>query len=436
MSYATHNLRIVVMAACSTFILSCASSSNEIAATYVSPSKYSSFNCEQLSQELARLNKRKNDLAFELDEKASSDEGLTAVSLILFWPAAFALGGNQGQEAEYASIKGEYDAVQKVGVEKTCNLDPTKIQTAKVKTQSSSSGSISAIEFYGEAEAEVNTNTYDNDLWAKALVDVEGDEVKRKAKYIELRANQLYSEKVGIASGTSIYEQPEAAESQVILDYSGNYRSKITGSSRHKSAFVIEQDGNRIKGRSLNKEWEIEGYIEEDSLVFKWWSPGNKGNGKFTIDSYGNMAGSYLGDSWGKGEWILVRNDEQPGMMVVAPGSNSTLKTQSTTYFDISGTYVSDITTNNNWRFQRPKDRRLKITISQNGNEITGTNRSKNLKISGVIEGDVISYFTWPSEISSDEINGKWKINPDGVSLTGNWTHPHGGGKWNLTRVE
>ena len=94
------------------------------------------------------------------------------------------------------------------------------------------------------------------------------------------------------------------------------------------------------------------------------------------------------------------------------------------------------VTTNNNWRFKKAEDRRLKITISQNGNEITGTNKSKNLKIIGVIEGDEISYFTLPSDISSDEIKGKWRIHPDGVSLTGKWMHHNGGGTWDLTRIE
>ncbi len=67
---------------------------------------------------------------------------------------------------------------------------------------------VSAIEYYGEAEEEVNTKTYDKNLWAKAFVQAEGDEQKRVAKYIELRANQLYSENVGSISKSKLYKQP------------------------------------------------------------------------------------------------------------------------------------------------------------------------------------------------------------------------------------
>ncbi|MDJ0777637.1 MAG: hypothetical protein QNJ85_07235 [Gammaproteobacteria bacterium] len=422
---------------CAAFVMvACASSSKEIAATYVSPAEYASFSCDQLSQELARLNKKKNDLAFELDEKASSDEGLTAVSVILFWPAAFALGGNEEQEAEYARIKGEYDAVQKAGVEKSCNLDPARVQIAKIEKQTGSGDSSSAIEFYGEAEEEINTGSYDKDLWAKALVDVEGDENRRRAKYIELRANQLYSEKVGAVSGTVIPQEPAVAEGRMILDLSGNYRSKITGSYRVKSAFVIEQDGNRIKGMSLNKDWEFEGSLEEDTLVLKWWSPGNKGKGKFTVDPYGNMAGSYVGDSWGKGEWALVRNDEPPGMMIIAPDSNSNPQYIA----NISGTYISEITSNSKWQFTK-RYQNLKIKFQQEGNKIVGIDERYDTKIEATIAGDSVKFYVLAGQAAGGyDAEGEWKISADGTRLVGSWNSPGSAdaasGEWILRKVQ
>jgi hypothetical protein len=246
---------------------------------------------------------------------------MTAVSLLLFWPAAFALGGNQTVETEYARLKGEYDAVQQAAILKNCNL---LIETANeenylasqtlttkssarvdsvtgeyldnynrsIKLKQSSTrisgytqymwndadisgirdknkltiklysngtrgkgeltiigdgtrlkgtidmpnyagrggvwilsklgpdgevlkpstgakpmiGNVNAnsqralteddyLEYFGEAENEIITNTYDKNLWAKALVLAEGDEQKRKAIYIKLRAKQLYEEK-------------------------------------------------------------------------------------------------------------------------------------------------------------------------------------------------------------------------------------------------
>ena len=47
-------------------------------------------------------------------------------------------------------------------------------------------------EYYGQAEAEIDAGTYDRNLWAKALIEAEGDEQKRKVVFIQLRARQLY----------------------------------------------------------------------------------------------------------------------------------------------------------------------------------------------------------------------------------------------------
>ena len=50
------------------------------------------------------------------------------------------------------------------------------------------------VDYRSQAEKEIKSGTYDPGLWAEALVLVDGDEEKRYAKYIELRAEQLYSE--------------------------------------------------------------------------------------------------------------------------------------------------------------------------------------------------------------------------------------------------
>lgn len=44
------------------------------------------------------------------------------VGLVLFWPALFALGGTKQQEAEYARLKGEHDALQQAAVAKKCGV--------------------------------------------------------------------------------------------------------------------------------------------------------------------------------------------------------------------------------------------------------------------------------------------------------------------------
>ena len=88
---------------------------------------------------------------------------------------------------------------------------------------------------------------------------------------------------------------------------SGTYRSKITGSHREESEFEITLNGNKFYGVSADKEWEIEGALEGDTIKFAWYGPGNSGKGKFKIDSRGNLAGKYTG-SWGSGEWTLTKS--------------------------------------------------------------------------------------------------------------------------------
>lgn len=105
----------------SAILAGCATSSDKIAAAYVSPLQYQSYDCEQLSSESQRLHQRVTTLQSQVDSAAANDKALTGVGVILFWPALFALGGNQQQEADYGRLKGEHDAIQQAAVMKKCS---------------------------------------------------------------------------------------------------------------------------------------------------------------------------------------------------------------------------------------------------------------------------------------------------------------------------
>lgn len=100
----------------------CATSSSNVAASYTSPMQYQSYDCAQLQAEAQRIHSRVNQLAGRLDEAATNDKVLMGVGLVLFWPALFALGGTKQQEADYARLKGEYDAIQQAAIAKKCEL--------------------------------------------------------------------------------------------------------------------------------------------------------------------------------------------------------------------------------------------------------------------------------------------------------------------------
>lgn len=116
----------------------CATSSKDIAGIYVSPIQYQSFDCDQLAAESQRLTTRVQQLGGRLDEASSNDKAITAAGAILFWPALFALGGTKQQEAEYARLKGEADALQSAAIAKKC---PGAVTSTTPMTQSSTPAS-------------------------------------------------------------------------------------------------------------------------------------------------------------------------------------------------------------------------------------------------------------------------------------------------------
>lgn len=101
-------------------LVGCATSSKDVATAYVSPMQYQSYDCEQLAAESARIQARVTQLGGRLDEAAQNDKTIGVVGAILFWPALFALGGTKQQEADYARLKGEYDALHQAAVLKKC----------------------------------------------------------------------------------------------------------------------------------------------------------------------------------------------------------------------------------------------------------------------------------------------------------------------------
>jgi hypothetical protein len=114
--------RLLLIGLIGLFISGCATKPTEIQSTYVSPLEYKDYNCSQISMELRRVNRRTTSLHSELDDKASGDSAQMAVGMLLFWPALFFLEGGDGPEAaEYAQLKGEFNALEEAAIMKECN---------------------------------------------------------------------------------------------------------------------------------------------------------------------------------------------------------------------------------------------------------------------------------------------------------------------------
>jgi len=98
----------------------CATSSKDIATTYVSPIQYANYDCSQLTAEMQRIRGRVNQLAGRLDEASNNDKLIMGAGLLVFWPVLFALGGTKAQEQEYSRLKGEYEAINQAAIERKC----------------------------------------------------------------------------------------------------------------------------------------------------------------------------------------------------------------------------------------------------------------------------------------------------------------------------
>jgi hypothetical protein len=117
----------------------CASSSDKITATYVSPIQYENYNCRQLAEEAQRLSRRASEVAGAQDSQASRDTVATAVAVVIFWPAAFMVGGDRNTAAELGRMKGELDAIEQVSIRKNCRIQFRKEGTEPVGAANASS---------------------------------------------------------------------------------------------------------------------------------------------------------------------------------------------------------------------------------------------------------------------------------------------------------
>ena len=100
----------------------CASSADKIMAAYVSPNAYNGYSCNQIGEEAQRLSSRVAQLSGVQDNKATTDAIATGVALVVFWPAAFMISGNDQTTAELSRLKGEMETIEKVSIQKNCGI--------------------------------------------------------------------------------------------------------------------------------------------------------------------------------------------------------------------------------------------------------------------------------------------------------------------------
>ena len=100
----------------------CASSSEDIMPAYVSPVAYQTYTCQQLALKAQSISKSRNP--FRRSRRPAHRRPMVnrGSSGVIFWPAAFFVGGDRQTAAELAQMKGQMVAVEQASIAKNCGI--------------------------------------------------------------------------------------------------------------------------------------------------------------------------------------------------------------------------------------------------------------------------------------------------------------------------
>lgn len=151
--------RVIAVLAAVAVLGACATSPDKIQSSSVSKLQYRNHDCDQIADELERVNRRAGELYANLEDEADSDTAEMAVGLILFFPVLFFLEGGDGPQAqEYARIKGEKEALDSVAIEKKCAggvVDANSVEVRLTKLREMRDDKIISEEEYVQRRSEI-----------------------------------------------------------------------------------------------------------------------------------------------------------------------------------------------------------------------------------------------------------------------------------------
>jgi hypothetical protein len=115
-------MRVKIIAGVALVLGGCASKSSDISPTYVSSIMYQNHSCAQLAQEAQGVSSRAAQVSGAQDAKRTNDAVATGVAIVIFWPAAFLVGGDGPTAAELAQLKGQMVAIEQASIQKNCAI--------------------------------------------------------------------------------------------------------------------------------------------------------------------------------------------------------------------------------------------------------------------------------------------------------------------------
>jgi len=98
-AWGTFEMKLIYAVALSATVAGCASSSSDVAPAYISPVAYQGYTCPQLAQEAQAVSARAASLSGAQDSKRTNDVIATTAAVVIFWPAAFFVGGDRRQRS-------------------------------------------------------------------------------------------------------------------------------------------------------------------------------------------------------------------------------------------------------------------------------------------------------------------------------------------------
>ena len=225
-------------------------------------------------------------------------------SLIASLPAS-AVEGSDAKQRTLVQIK------QDEGIDDDAYLQKKNSPT---RAAGSVQNDVGELQFMGQAEEEILSNTYDKNLWAKAFVDAEGDEQKRRAIYISLRAKQLYAKANPSSINAVTDNNTERVKQESDIDLTGTYTSKIGGfdtfyfTLNRLPTIKIRQKGNEVTGTIRPDIGEFSGIVEGDYVKINWMTARGMGKAKWKIERKGKkLKGTWRGNAQGEGSWVLKK---------------------------------------------------------------------------------------------------------------------------------
>jgi hypothetical protein len=84
--------------------------------------QYQNYTCQQLALEAQSISTRAATLSGVQDSQRTKDGRATAAAVIVFWPAAFFVGGDKQAAGELAQMKGQMVAVEQASIAKKCDI--------------------------------------------------------------------------------------------------------------------------------------------------------------------------------------------------------------------------------------------------------------------------------------------------------------------------